>query len=154
MIRYDLQCENGHAFDAWFSGSDAYDAQRKRRLVQCSLCGSHKVEKAIMAPSIARRDGPAEPMTGESVSNEPALPQPVAAAVPPEMLKAMRAVRQAVEKNADYVGEKFPEEARKIHYGESEARGIYGQATPDETKELKEEGIEVHPLPVLPEDRN
>jgi hypothetical protein len=147
MIRYDLQCDKGHEFDAWFSDSNAYDKQVKRHLVECVVCGSVSIEKQIMAPGIAaksnRRSEVATPMVAGPVD-------PRAEA----MLRMMREFRAHIEKHAENVGENFAEEARKIHYRETEARGIMGKATPVEARELAEEGIDVHALPVLPEDGN
>jgi hypothetical protein len=150
MIRYDLICNKGHAFDAWFSDSASYDTQRKRGFVECSVCGSIKVEKQLMRPSIAAKS------SKKSESSKPSKPM-VAGPIDPrmqQMMSMMREFRAHVEKNAENVGDKFADEARKIHYKESEERGIYGNATPDETQDLLEEGIEVHPLPRLPEDGN
>ena len=147
MIHYDLICDQGHAFDGWFRDSAAYDAQAERGLVTCAACGSAKVSKQLMAPGI--------PVKSNRKSDAPAAV--VSAPVDPrlaELMKVMREMRKHVEENAEYVGDKFAEEARKIHYEEADARGIYGQATPDEAKALIEEGIAVHPLPRLPEDGN
>ena len=147
MIHYDLICDQGHAFDGWFRDSAAYDAQAERGLVSCSVCGSAKVSKQLMAPGIPvksnRKSDAATPVVSAPV--DPRLA---------ELMKVMREMRKHVEENAEYVGDKFAEEARKIHYEEADARGIYGQATPDEAKALIEEGIAVHPLPRLPEDGN
>jgi hypothetical protein len=147
MIRYDLQCEKGHEFDGWFSNSDAYDTQVKRHLVGCVVCGSVKIEKQLMAPGIP---------TKSNRKSEVARPMATALADPKAqaMLQMMREYRAHVEKNAENVGDNFAEEARKIHYNEKAPRGIFGQATPVEAAELIEEGIEVHPLPLLPEDSN
>jgi hypothetical protein len=147
MIRYDLVCADGHEFDGWFRDSSAYDAAERLGEVVCTRCGSAKVEKQLMAPGIPARanrnsEAPA-PMAG-------GVMDPRAAA----MLKMMREVRSHVQANAEYVGLRFAEEARKIHYEESAARGIYGEASPREARALVEEGIEVHPLPRLPEDGN
>ncbi len=147
MIHYDLICDQGHAFDGWFRDSAAYDAQAERGLVSCTQCGSAKVSKQLMAPGI--------PVKSNRKSDTPT--PVVSAPVDPrlaELMKVMREMRRHVEENAEYVGDKFAEEARKIHYEEADARGIYGQATPDEAKALIEEGIAVHPLPRLPEDGN
>ena len=170
MIRYTLVCERKHDFESWFQNSAAFDKQTSRRLVTCPICGSSKVEKAIMAPSLARKDKsrPAlvseqPPATSEQPSAEPgAAPQstpekaPVAIMSPQEreFRSKLKELRDHLTKNADYVGQKFPEEARKMHYGEIEHRSIYGEAAPDEAKALIEEGVDVLPLPVLPEDRN
>jgi hypothetical protein len=150
MIRYDLICEKGHEFDAWFSDSAAYDKQRKRGFVECSVCGSIRIEKQLMRPSIGAKSNQ------KSEASKPSKPM-VAGPIDPrmqQMMSMMREFRAHVEKNAENVGDKFADEARKIHYKESEERGIYGNATADEARDLIEEGIEVHPLPRLPEDSN
>jgi hypothetical protein len=153
MIRYDLICDKGHEFDAWFSDSAAYDKQRKRGYVECAHCGSTKIEKQLMRPNVGtkgnKKSAPAAPSQ--------AAQQMVAGPVDPRMqamVQMVREFRKHVTENAENVGDKFADEARKIHYKESEARGIYGNATPQEAKDLLEEGIEVHAIPVLPEDRN
>ncbi len=159
MIRYALVCENGHDFESWFADSAAYDKQVKRRLVACPHCGSAKVEKAIMAPRLAasKRRKRALP---KSAAPPPAPPPPdktpVAMMSPQEheLRSKLKELRDHLTKNADNVGQKFPEEARKMHYGEIEHRSIYGEASPEEAKELAEEGIEFHPLPILPDERN
>ena len=161
MIRYALACEKGHTFESWFADSAAYDKQVKRKLIACPHCGSGKVEKAIMAPRLAtskKRKTPIEATAGETTAPVPA-PQaaaPVAMISPQEReLRAkLKELRDHLTKNAENVGGKFPEQARKMHYGEVEHRSIYGEATPDEVEELAEEGIEFHPLPVLPDERN
>jgi len=147
MIRYDLICDKGHEFDGWFSNSEAFETQAKRGFVECTHCGSNKVEKQLMAPSLGakstKKGGGARQMVAGG--NDPRMQQ---------MVAMMREVRRHVEQNAENVGDRFADEARKIHYGESEERGISGNATQDEAKALVEEGIEVHPLPRLPEDGN
>jgi hypothetical protein len=161
MIRYALVCDQRHNFEAWFQSSADYDKQVKRALVSCPACGSTKIEKAIMAPSISR----AGKLQGQAiVANElPAtLPAPAEAVAPVAMLspqerevrKKLKELRDHLIKNADTVGKKFPEEARKMHYGEIEHRSIYGEASPQDAKELYEEGIDFHPLPALPDERN
>jgi hypothetical protein len=175
MIKYALRCEHGHEFESWFKNSAAFDNQRKRGLVACPGCGSAKVEKAIMAPRLARTESAgAEPrppapvpppaLTPPSASSSVPAPMPfmppgkgaVALMSPPEreLRKKLKELRDHITKNADYVGARFPEQARKIHYGESEHRSIYGEASPEEAKELHEEGIEFHPLPILPDEFN
>ena len=147
MIRYDLTCDKGHGFDGWFRDSAGYDAQALNGLVSCTVCGSVKVEKQLMAPGIAAKS---------NARSEPAKTM-VAGPVDPKlaaMMQMVRAMRKHVEETADYVGPKFAEEARKIHYDEAEHRGIYGEATAEDAKALIEEGITVHPLPRLPEDGN
>jgi hypothetical protein len=169
MIRYALACERGHSFESWFQNSTAYDKQVKHGLVVCPACNSNKVEKAIMAPRLSggrKRDEkpPAPVAAGEAPAPAPtpeapaavAMPAPVAMMSPQEreFRKKLKELREHLTQNADYVGRKFPEEARKMHYGEIEHRSIYGEASPDQAKELHEEGIEFHPLPVLPDERN
>lgn len=153
MIRYALRCDNAHDFESWFQNSTAYDKQAKRGLVSCPLCGSEKVEKTIMAPQISAAT------RSRKTKGEATVPAqaPQAALVSPEMaeLRAkLKALHEEIASSAENVGEKFPEEARKIHYGEIEARPIYGQAKPEEAKELIEEGVEILPIPSLPDDRN
>jgi hypothetical protein len=157
MIRYRLRCADGHEFEAWFRGSADYDRQAERGLVVCALCGTEKVEKALMAPNVrtsGQRSAAPTDAPGPAPSPPATVPQPVAAHIPRQLLELMRQVRDHVRSTADYVGDKFADEARKIHYEEVEARGIYGEATAEEVRSLHEEGIEVHPMPVLPEDKN
>jgi len=161
MIRYSLVCDKGHDFESWFADSTAYDKQAKRKQVACPHCGSAKVDKAIMAPRLAGSKtgkAPAEAPPGEApaAAPEPAAPAPVAMLSPQEreLRSKLKELRDHLTKNADNVGKKFPEQARKMHYGEVEHRSIYGEASPEDAKALAEEGIEFHPLPILPDDRN
>jgi hypothetical protein len=162
MIRYALVCDKGHDFESWFKNSATFDKQAKRGLVACPRCGSIKVEKAIMAPRLSRGDEAIEAPTPTSASDAPPTAAveetkaPVAMMSPQETeLRAkLKELREHLVKNADYVGRKFPEEARKMHYGEIEHRSIYGEASTDDAKALHEEGIEFHPLPILPDERN
>jgi hypothetical protein len=160
MIRYNLRCDRGHAFESWFQSSSAYDSQLKRKLVSCPSCGSPKVEKAIMAPQIGRkrkdsaRQMQPEPSAEASTEVTTAPSTSLIMAQERELRAKLKELRDHVTRNADNVGEKFPDEARKMHYGDIEHRPIYGEATPDEARSLIDEGIEVSPLPVLPEDRN
>jgi hypothetical protein len=159
MIRYALTCKDGHAFESWFASSAAYDKQIKRGLVTCPVCDTSKVEKALMTPQLARTkksgEAPAASVSPEAPVTAEA-PAPVAMVSPQEheLRKKLKELREHLTKNADYVGKKFPEEARKMHYGETEHRSIYGEASPDQAKELHEEGIEFQPLPILPDERN
>lgn len=123
MIRYELRCRNDHSFEGWFQSSAAYDEQRKLRKVTCPVCGSAKIEKQIMAPNVGKKTE---------------LPKA-------EEIRAQ--VQRFVEENCDYVGERFPEEARRIHYGETDPRGIYGEASEKDVIELAEEGVRVARLP-------
>ncbi len=132
MIKYQLRCAVEHEFEAWFRDSADFDVQAEDGLVECPVCGSDDVRKAVMAPAIARR----------SNARSRAMRR--------DIVQAMNRARDYVEKNFDYVGEQFPEEARKIHYGETEERSIYGEATGKEVKELVDEGVPVAPLPATP----
>jgi hypothetical protein len=161
MIRYSLRCERDHTFESWFQDSAAYDLQVKRKLVSCPACDSVKIEKAIMAPRIVGKKGRerAEPVPAPAPAVEaPATPAPgstpLLMAQERELRAKLKELRDHIVKNADNVGEKFPNEARKMHYGEIEHRPIYGEASPEEAKSLVDEGVEVSPLPVLPDDRN
>jgi hypothetical protein len=211
MIRYTLLCDKRHEFESWFANSDAYDTQEQRGLVECPVCGTSKVKKALMRPSLCRGDRHAsvappaeeeapeaaqtrpEPAPAPAQSGEPSIPreQP-AAPVPPsapapsgpspaaataptgqaasatqpagtltmassqerEFRRKLKELRDHLVGNAENVGPRFPEEARKMHYGEAEHRSIYGIASPEDAKQLRDEGIAFSPLPVLPEDRN
>jgi hypothetical protein len=153
MIRYALVCDQRHEFESWFSNSAAYDKQAARGLVTCPACGSAKVEKAIMAPRLAGTKKSAEP-TRASAPAAAAAPVAMISPQEREFRSKLKELRDHLTKNADYVGPKFPEEARKMHYGEIDHRSIYGEATPADAKELHDEGIEFHPIPVLPDERN
>ena len=146
MIHYDLVCDQGHEFDGWFASSDAYDKQVLHGAVECTHCGSTKVEKQLMAPGI-----PSKANRKTDVVKMHAGPVDPRAA---QMMQMMREYRKHVDAHSEDVGKSFAEEARKIHYKETEERGIRGQATRDEAIELMEEGIDVHPLPLLPEEGN
>ena len=158
MIHYSLICDHGHDFDSWFPSSAAFDKQVKRKLVNCPQCGSAKVEKAIMAPRLSstkKRKAPAE--APSPVAATPAPENAPVAMISPaetEFRAKLKELREHLTKNADNVGKKFPEEARKMHYGEIEHRSIFGEASPKDAKALAEEGIEFHPLPILPDERN
>ena len=158
MIRYSLRCDRGHAFESWFQSSSAYETQEKRKLVNCPVCGSAKVERAIMAPQIVSKKGrdSAVPAPAAATPTDVTTPTstPLLMAQERELRAKLRELRDHIVKNADNVGERFPNEARKMHYGDIEHRPIYGEASPDEARALIEEGVEVSPLPVLPDDRN
>jgi hypothetical protein len=159
MIRYALRCERDHAFESWFQDSAAFDAQVKRKLVTCPVCNSVKVEKAIMAPRIVGKKGretaaPPAPAPEPAPAAAETTPTPLLMAQERELRVKLKELRDHIVKNADNVGERFPNEARKMHYGEIEHRPIYGEASPEEARSLIDEGVEVSPLPVLPDDRN
>jgi hypothetical protein len=140
MIRFALICDHGHDFDAWFGSGDSYDEQIEARAVRCPGCGSAEVKKAPMAPAVKR--------------GRVAPPEAPAARDRKKTYAFLKGLRAHLEANAEHVGPAFPEEARKMHYGESEVRSIYGEASLDEAKALHEEGIPAVPLPPLPEDHN
>ena len=131
MILFELRCAHGHDFDAWFRDGATFDQQADAGAISCAICGDTEVSKALMAPAVA--SGPKRDERRAAT-----------------MLKAMREVQRHIESNFDHVGRRFPEEARKIHYGEVEKRNIYGEATPAEAKELVDEGVEVSAVPWLP----
>lgn len=140
MILYSLVCNHGHVFEAWFKDSAAFDRQTAARKVTCPQCGAAKVEKAPMAPRIAKKTEPerAAPLAAPTSGKDAKLG------------KILKTLREHVEENYDYVGERFAEEARRIHHGEAEERDIYGEATAADARALKDEGIPVAPLPFLP----
>jgi hypothetical protein len=156
MIRYSLRCDRDHAFESWFQSSAAYDSQVRRKLVTCPACGSAKVEKAIMAPRIVGKKGREKAAPAPAAETAPAVNESTSLmmAQERELRAKLKELRDHIVKNADNVGERFPNEARKMHYGDIEHRPIYGEASAEEARSLIEEGVEVSPLPVLPEDRN
>jgi hypothetical protein len=145
MIKYSLSCETDHLFEAWFSSSEDFDKQAKRGLVECPVCGSQKISKALMAPRVSGT-GNADNQQVQTAAPDPAMP--------PEMVQKLREIKQYVQANSENVGERFTEEARKIHYGDAEERGIYGTASRKDVASLAEEGVPVLPLPDLPEEKN
>jgi hypothetical protein len=156
MIRYDLVCDKGHGFDGWFAGSDAFDTQARRGFVACAVCGSLKVERAIMAPSVRRTDRARRAEAPMIEADVPApAPVPESAALLGEegrrLREMLRELHAHVVANTEDVGTGFAEEARAIHEGEAEARSIRGRGAPDEIKALLEDGIAVLPLPPLPD---
>lgn len=142
MIRYNLSCENGHAFEGWFSSSGDFDRQAERRLIACPTCGSGSISKQLMAPTVstARKKEARQALVMDQAQKE--------------TITKLREMVKSIRENAEDVGARFPEEARKIHYGEADQRGLIGKATAEEAIALLEEGIEIAPLPVLPDDAN
>lgn len=149
MIRFALQCAKGHGFESWFRDGAAYDAQHEAGLLACPVCGSKQIEKQIMSPAVS------SPVVAAH-EEKPPRSQPVVMMSDKdrELRSMLRILKQHLETHADNVGENFAEEARKIHYGEANNRAIYGVASPNEAEALAEEGIEVFPVPELPDDRN
>jgi hypothetical protein len=163
MIRYELRCDQAHEFDGWFKDSAAFDKLAGAGFVECPHCGPTKVAKRLMAPAIPKKGRPARNTKTEALPeaeapaapppappSPPALPAAALAAMPAELRSMLRHMRTEIEKNCDYVGADFAEEARKIHHGETEARGIFGEASEDEAEALREEGIEVARIPWVP----
>ena len=160
MIHYQLRCGQNHEFDGWFKDSTTFERQAKRGLVECPICGDVKVDRALMAPAVSTRNAPRvqeEAPTTEPVPSPPAQiappqegPWAANAPMPARMVAMLQRIRAEVEKNCDYVGPSFAEEARKIHHGESEKRGIYGETTPEEAEALSDEGIEISRVPWVP----
>ncbi|NHT79016.1 DUF1178 family protein [Rhizobiaceae bacterium CRRU44] len=142
MIRYALTCDKGHGFEGWFGSSADFEAQSESGLVTCPICGTASVNRALMAPALS---------TGRRKDKQRGLMMDQAQQV---AISKIREMVSTIRANADDVGEKFPEEARKIHYGEVEARGLIGRATVEEARALIEEGIDVAPLPILPDEVN
>jgi len=168
MIAFDLKCSANHVFEAWFGSSADYEDQKERGLLECPICGDTHITKAIMAPNVARKGNQQSvkapvphnlPVPSDMPKQVPSAPTaPIASAMPPanlpddvaeKLMNAVAQVKEHVEKNCDYVGKDFAEEARKIHYGEADERGIYGETTQEEAEELLEEGLDVVPLPFV-----
>jgi hypothetical protein len=149
MIVFDLKCPKDHVFEGWFADSAAYEAQVAAGEVECPVCGSVKVGKALMAPNVATRSSSAK--GNEMASGNDTVPLAKQKEEAGKVMAMMRAVKDHVEKNFKNVGPKFAEEAKKIHYGEAEKRNIYGKATREEAKELHDEGVDFGELPDVPE---
>ena len=154
MIHYQLRCSQSHEFDGWFKDSAAFEKQARRGLVECPECGDSKVERALMAPAVPRKgraNSPVAEPTGPPPPGSPvAAPKATAGPMPAQVFAMLQRMRAEVEKNCDYVGGQFADEARKIHRGESEKRGIYGEATSEQAEALAEDGIEVSQIPWVP----
>lgn len=145
MIVFDVSCSNEHVFEGWFKNTESFDEQVEAGAVTCPVCGDAKVRKALMAPNVSgirKGKDDAVPSTGASNAVMDAPDGKLT-----EFVEAMHELKKHVEENSDYVGDKFPEEARKIHYGETEARSIHGEASPDEAAELIDEGVDFHRIP-------
>lgn len=168
MIKYTLVCIGAHSFDGWFRNSEDFDAQQNRSLVACPVCGSTEVRKGLMAPAVStarKKESLAESVQAAPAAKPEAPAMPGAAGMRPsallpqdlqqkEVLEALRLVRARIVENSENVGRDFAAEARKIHYGEAQERSIYGETSPKDVEALLDEGIQVFPLPELPEDKN
>jgi len=155
MIHYQLRCSADHSFDGWFRDSASFDVQAERGLVACPICGDTAVNRALMAPRIKKGaavlDSSGAPDTVPAPAEpEKAGPEKAAVAMPDHMRAMLQKLRAEVERNCDYVGPGFAEEARRIHRGESDRRGIYGESTPEQAEALADEGIEVARVPWVP----
>jgi hypothetical protein len=163
MILYRLRCSKGHEFESWFKDSKTYERQERKSVIGCAVCGDSKVRRAVMAPRIGKKGKTEVEAPGAAAPAAAPAPAPAPAAtpaqhqmaalarkMPKELREALLKVRAEVEKNCEHVGDKFAEEARKIHYGESDKRGIYGETSDEEAEELAEEGIEFGRLPWIP----
>jgi hypothetical protein len=146
MIKYRLVCSESHEFEGWFRSSETYDAQAACGSLSCPVCGSTAVAKAVMAPSIAARADRSHGRTTGRTTPSPDRQR--------EIFAALRKLRDEVDARSTYVGDRFADEARKIHFGEAEERTVHGEATLDEVRELGEDGVPVLPLPRLPKDLN
>ena len=157
MIHYQLRCVQDHEFDGWFKDSAAYERQAKRGLVECPSCGDTKVSRALMAPSVPRKSNtlpepapsPPAPAAADS-GRKGRANRPAPGPMPAQVMAVLQRLRAEVEQNCDYVGPQFAEEARKIHRGEIDARGIYGETTEAEAEALAEDGIEISAIPWVP----
>lgn len=177
MIKYTLNCDNSHSFEGWFRNSDDFDMQAERGFIACPVCGSDQVQKSLMAPAVSTSRSkaapppePAETGSGSDgqtgAADVPAAEQPAESRQEQqtalisnderhqELVSKLRELRQHMTENADYVGNNFAEEARKMHYGEKEGRSIYGETSQEDAKSLIEDGVAVLPLPTVPEDHN
>jgi hypothetical protein len=153
MIHYNLQCGQDHSFDGWFKDSAAFEKQAKRGLVECPQCGDTKVQRALMSPAVAKRGVVPVKLPDPVPTPQPPASPPAAVAggpLPDHMRAMLQRMRAEVEKHCDYVGPQFAEEARKIHRGESDKRGIYGETSPEQAEALSEEGIEIAQIPWVP----
>jgi hypothetical protein len=156
MIHYQLRCGAEHSFDGWFKDSASFEKQAKRGLLECPVCGNASVDRALMAPSVPKKG---RPMRNEIVPMPPAAPEPApnpasiavqVPALPAHMRAVLQRMRAEIEEKCDYVGDDFADEARRMHHGSADARGIYGETTAEDAESLAEEGIEVARIPWVP----
>ncbi len=161
MIRFSLACDRGHDSEAWFPSGSSADDQLARGLVECPVCGSARVSKALMAPALSGTKR--SPREAEPAPAPAAVPAPVETPAAPfamvdprraELTAALKELRSKLLENSENVGDRFADEARKIHFGETEARTIHGKATPEEARALREDGVEFGPLPIVPDEMN
>ena len=145
MIRYALKCGNEHSFESWFKSADAFDSLQGKGAVVCPFCDDKNIEKTLMAPPVR---------ASKKRAASEALPQTVTNAPDPQIVEAIRSIRDHVERTSDYVGDRFATEARAMHEGEMPHRPIYGEARPEDAKKLKEDGVPALPLPFIPKQKS
>ncbi len=155
MIRFSLRCDNDHQFESWFKDSTAFDKMIDAELVECPTCGDSRISKALMTPAVAKAPGVkgrAEAKPAKAPPAKPPVdgPRHASGPMPAQVMALLQRMRQEIEANCDYVGEDFAKEARRIHEGEVEARGIYGEASDEEAEELRDDGIDIARLPWVP----
>lgn len=156
MISFSLHCAKDHEFEAWFGSSDDFDRQKDEGLLSCPMCGNEEVKKSLMAPNVSTSKSDDVPIQQAETKNDDGKSTHLAGIneAQKKLLPAMRELRSKLLESAEDVGNKFGEEARKIHYGEADARSIYGKTDAEDAAKLVEEGIEFVPLPELPDDKN
>ena len=147
MIRYTLKCENDHRFESWFQSATAFEQLEKSRMVECPACGSNDVQKSLMAPPVPKKGN------ARAASAEAPAPQPMAAGPDPKLQEALKELRDHVEANSEYVGNRFAEEATSMHLGDIPHRSIYGEVRPEEAKRMAEDGVPAVPLPFMPKQK-
>ena len=147
MIHYQLRCRQSHGFDGWFNDSASFEKQAKHGLIECPECGDTSVERALMAPAVAKRESLPVPV---AAPQPPAPTEKAAMPVPAQMLAMLQRMRAEVEKNCDYVGPDFADQARAMHRGEAEAKPIYGETSEEQAESLADEGIQVAKIPWVP----
>jgi hypothetical protein len=150
MIHYQLQCGQSHGFDGWFNDSASFEKQAKRGLIECPECGGTDVRRALMAPALTKRAALPAPITTAAPPAPATATDKAVARMPAKMLAVLQRMRAEVEKNCDYVGPDFPDQARAMHRGEAEAKPIYGEATDEQAESLADEGIPVGRIPWVP----
>ena len=150
MIHYELRCSQAHGFDGWFKDSKTFEKQAGMGLIECPECGGTKIERALMAPAVSKREALPAPAPQVEVLPPTAPDKATAGRLPAQMLALLQKMRAEVEKNCDYVGPSFAEEARKMHRGQSEPRPIYGETSQEQAESLADEGIEVAKIPWVP----
>lgn len=154
MIKFSLRCEEGHEFEAWFASGDAFEQQKANGELCCPACNSSDVDKALMAPRISKSPRTEPQFSNSAGTDSTSQSLTTSTGLSPESLSMLRELKKRIVDDAEYVGPKFAEEARRIHYEETEKKGVWGEASLEDARDLIDEGIEILPIPVLPEDQN